>query len=440
MKGAEAGVTTNLVAGTESASTTEDAVAETEPATTPARRFPSFRRFWLGYTVSQLGDRVTELALPLIASVTLRPSPFAVAVLAAVAWTPNLLGVLLGAWVDRRRRKRRLMIAADLVRAGVLLSLPVAAAFHGVTLAQLYVVAVLCGGAAVLFNTSYPTFFAHLVPRSEYVAANSRLATSRSASSMVGPAAGGTLIAAVSAPWAVLVDAVSFLVSAVTIARVKVHEPEPEAAEVSVGRRAKEGIAYIAGQPILRATLACAATGNFFTFVANSSLLVLFMNRALHLSGAAIGLALGIGASGALFGAVLAPRIAHAVGVGRSVAIGAVLFPAPIAVIAVAHGSVWLCASAVALAEFLGGIGLMLFDVTLNSLQTAVIHDTVRSRVSGAYSTVNYGIRPLGALVGGVLASTIGLRPTLLTAAVGGAMSVLWLLASPVVRIRSLDG
>jgi MFS family permease len=419
---------------------TAGSATETEPpSAAPPPRDPRFRRFWLGSTVSQLGDRVTELALPMIASATLNATAAQASALAAVTWTPNLLGVFLGAWVDRQRRKRRLMIGADLARAAVLLSLPIAAAVHAVTLGQLYVVAALCGTAAVLFNTSYPSFFARLVPRSEYVAANSKLAGSRSASFMVGPAAGGVLIAATSAPFAVLADSVSFLFSALTIGRVRVVEPPPESVEVSVARRAKEGILYIAREPILRATLACATTVNFFTFVANTSLLILFANRVLHLSGAVVGLALGLGASGALLGAVLAPRLARRIGVGRGIVVGAVLFPAPIALIAVAHGSLWLCAAVLALAEFLGGMGVMLFDVNLNSLQAAVIHDAVRSRVSGAYTTVNYGIRPLGALVGGVLAGTIGMRPTLLVAAVGGAMSALWLLASPVLGIRSLD-
>ncbi|WP_194915152.1 MFS transporter [Catenulispora rubra] len=406
---------------------------------------PRFRRFWLGDTVSQLGDRVTELALPLIAAATLKASAAEASALAAVTWTPNLLGVFLGAWVDRQRRERRLMIGADLARAAVLVSLPVAAAFHAVTLGQLYVVAALCGTAAVLFNTSYPSFFARLVPRSQYVSANSKLAGSRSASFMVGPAVGGVLTAAASAPFAVAADSVSFLFSALMISRVRVAEPESEpqpesdSAEVSLARRAKEGILYIAREPILRSTLACATTVNFFTFVANTSLLILFATRVLHLSGGAVGVALGVGASGALLGAVLAPRLARRIGVGRGVAVGAVLFPAPIALVAVAHGSVWLCAGVLALAEFLGGLGVMLFDVNLNSLQTAVIHDTVRSRVSGAYTTVNYGIRPLGAVVGGVLAGTIGMRPTLLVAAVGGAMSALWLLTSPVLGIRSLE-
>ncbi|MFB6963533.1 hypothetical protein ACFCYB_43120 [Streptomyces sp. NPDC056309] len=154
---------------------------------------------------------------------------------------------------------------------------------------------------------------------------------------------------------------------------------------------------------------------------------MLFADRVLGLSAGVIGVAFGIGSTGALLGAVIAPTISRWIGVGRSIAVGAVLFPAPIAIAAVASGPTWARAGALGLAEFLAGIGVMLFDVNLNSLQTAVIPDGMRSRVAGAYSTVNYGIRPIGALVGGMLATIIGLRTTLIAAAVGGALSLLWL-------------
>jgi MFS family permease len=189
---------------------------------------------------------------------------------------------------------------------------------------------------------------------------------------------------------------------------------------------------------VLRATLGCAATVNFFTFVAGSGLIVLFANRSLGLSAGAIGIAFGIGATGSLLGAVSAPKVSRRFGVGRSIVVGAVLFPAPIAIAAAAGGPLWLRAGALAAAEFLSGFGVMLFDVNLNSLQAAVIPDGMRSRVAGAYSTINYGIRPFGAIVGGLLATLIGLKATLLIAAVGGVLSLLWLLPSPIPRIRSL--
>lgn len=149
-----------------------------------------FRRFWAGQSVSQFGDRITELALPLIAVSALSASPNEVAWLTALTWTPNLLAILLGAWVDQRARKRRLMILADLVRAAVLLSIPGAYLLGAVTLGQLYAVALLTGAAGVLFNTAYPPFFVRLVSRTSYVDANSKLSTSRSVSYVAGPAIG----------------------------------------------------------------------------------------------------------------------------------------------------------------------------------------------------------------------------------------------------------
>lgn len=401
-----------------------------------------FARFWAGNSVSQFGDRITELALPLIAVGALNASANQVAWLTALIWTPNLLAILLGAWVDQQPRKRRLMILADLLRAAVLLSLPAAYALGAVTLAHLYAVAVLAGAAGVLFNTSYPPFFVRLVPRASYVDANSKLSTSRSASYVVGPAIGGALVQALTAPVAIVVDALTFLASAVLIGRIPDDEPPPATRDEdapSLARRAGEGLAFVVRHPVLRASLGCAATVNFFTFVAGSGLLVLFASRSLGLSAGTIGLALGVGATGALLGAVCAPAISRRLGVGRSIVAGAVLFPAPIAIAAAADGPVWLRAGALAGAEFLSGFGVMLFDINLNSLQASVIPDGMRSRVAGAYSTINYGIRPVGAVAGGLLATLVGLRPTLLVAAVGGALSVLWLLPSPIPGIRSLD-
>ncbi|WP_331745171.1 MFS transporter [Kitasatospora sp. NBC_01300] len=400
-----------------------------------------FRRFWAGQSASQFGDRITELALPLIAVGTLDASADQVAWLTALVWTPNLLAIFLGAWVDHRAHKRRLMIFADLARATVLLSVPAACLSGSVTLGQLYAVALLTGAAGVLFNTAYPPFFVRLVPRASYVDANSKLSASRSASYIAGPAIGGVLVQALTAPVAVVVDALTFLVSALLVGRASVDEPPAvsgAAAAPPLLLRAREGLSFVVRHPVLRAALGCAATVNFFTFVAGSGLIVLFANRSLGLSAGAIGIAFGIGATGSLLGAVSAPKVSRRFGVGRSIVVGAVLFPAPIAIAAAAGGPLWLRAGALAAVEFLSGFGVMLFDINLNSLQATVIPDGMRSRVAGAYSTINYGTRPVGAIVGGLLASSVGLRATLLVAAVGGALSLLWLLPSPIPRIRSL--
>jgi len=221
-----------------------------------------FRRFWAGQSVSQCGDRITELALPLIAISALNASANQVAWLTALIWTPNLLAIFLGAWVDHRAHKRRLLILADLVRAAVLLSVPAAYLLAAVTLGQLYAVALLMGTAGVLFNTAYPPFFARLVPQASYVDANSKLSASRSASYVAGPAIGGALIQALTAPVTVVVDALTFLVSAVLVGRVSVDEPSAvfgNAAAPSLLQRAREGLSFVVRHPVLRATLGCAA-------------------------------------------------------------------------------------------------------------------------------------------------------------------------------------
>lgn len=331
------------------------------------------------------------------------------------------------------------MIIADLVRAAVLLSLPAAYLLDAVTLGQLYVVALLTGAAGVLFNTAWPPFFVRLVPRTAYLDANSKLSAARSASHVAGPAIGGPLVQVLTAPVAIVVDALTFLVSAILISRVPVAEaPAAATAGPSLLRRARDGLTFVVRHPVLRAGLGCAATVNFFTFVAGSGLFVLYADRSLGLSAGVIGIAFGTGATGGLLGAALAPRISRRFGLGRGIAMGSVLFPAPIAIAAAADGPLWLRAGALAAAQFLSGFGVMLFDVNLNSLQASVIPDAMRSRVAGAYSTINYGVRPVGAVAGGLLATFIGLRATLLVAAVGGALSLLWLLPSPIPRIRSL--
>lgn len=398
-----------------------------------------FRTFWSAQTVSEFGDRITELALPLIAVTLLDASPSQVGFLTAAVWLPNLASLFIGAWVDHRRDKRPLMIAADLSRTVLLLTLPVAYWLDLLTLGQLYAIAILAGTAHVLFNTAYASFFVRLVERDQFLEANSKLSATRSISFMGGPAVGGLLVQWLTAPVAIVVDALSFVFSAVQISRLKVTPgPSEESAEPLL-RRAAAGMRYVLKHPYLSRSLGCATTVNFFNLM-STALLVLFASRNLGLSAGTIGLAFGIGASGGLLGAVAAAPLSRIFGAGPVIAAGAVIFPGAIAIAALADGPTWAKAVALAVAEFVAAFAVMCFDVPLNSLQAAVIHDHMRSRVVGAFSSINYGIRPLGAVVGGFLGTWIGVRETLLVSAAGGVLSVLWLVGSPIIRTRDLDG
>jgi predicted MFS family arabinose efflux permease len=347
------------------------------------------------------------------------------------------LSLLVGSRVDGQARRKRLLVAADLLRAAVLLSLPIAYWAGAVTLVQLFVVGLLSGVGQVLFSSAYPSFFVALVDRDQYVEANSKLSTSRSASFVAGPAAGGALIQAFTAPVAVLVDAVSFLISAFLIARIDAP-PAPVGETFALLTDARAGLRYVLGHRLLRPGLACVTTVNFFGFVAQA-LVILFASRELGLPVGLIGLAFGLGAVGGLLGAVVAAKLSSRYGVGRMILLGAILFPAPTAAIALAGGPRWLAATTIGVAEAVAGAGVMLLDINLNAVITASSADHLRSRVAGVYGMINYGARPLGAVTGGLLGSWFGLRPTLLIAAAGGVMCCLWLLPSPIPRLRTVS-
>lgn len=410
---------------------------KTAPATS-LWRDRQFRTFWSAQAVSEFGDRISELALPLIAVILLDASPTQVGLLTAAVWLPNLASLFIGAWVDQRRNKRQLLIAADLSRTVVLLSLPAAYWLDLLTLGHLYAIAILAGTAHVVFNTAYVAFYVRLVSQEHYLEANSKLSSTRSISFMAGPAVGGLLVQWITAPFAILVDALSFVFSAFQLSRIKTPPTPPEPATESLVRRARIGMQYVLRHQYLRASLGCATTVNFFNLI-GSALLVLFASRNLGLSAGTIGLAFGIGATGGLVGALAATPLTRRLGVGPVIAAGAVLFPAAIAVAALASGPLWVRAAALAGAEFVGGFAVMCFDVPLNALQTAVIHDHMRSRVVGAFSSINYGVRPLGAVVGGLLGTWLGVRETLLISSAGGLLAVLWLVRSPIIRVRSID-
>ena len=296
-----------------------------------------FLTFWSAQAVSEFGDRISELALPLIAVTLLDASPFEVGLLTAAVWLPNLVSLVVGSWVDQQPDKRPLMIAADLARTAILLSLPVAFWLGLLTLSQLYAVALLAGTAHVLFNTAYAAFFARLVSRENFLDANGKLSATRSLSFMGGPALAGLLVQWVTAPVAIVVDALSFLFSAIQVARLKVPPVPPEPSDESLLRRAAGGMRYLLRHPYLRSSLGCAATINLFNFI-GTALLVLFATRNLGLSPGVIGIAFGIGAAGGLLGATFAARIASRIGVGRLIAIAGVVFPLALGIVAFADG------------------------------------------------------------------------------------------------------
>jgi MFS family permease len=402
------------------------------------RSHAAFRNLWIGQTISVFGDQITMIALPLVAVLTLDAGPFAVGVLAAAGWTPHLvLSLGVGEWIDRRPSKRRTLVGADVLRAVVLATIPVAYAFDALTLAQLIAVALAVGSLTVVFDLAYSTFLPLLVPREDVVEAQGKLSVSRSASYIGGPALGGILVQVLTAPVALAADALSFLGSALFVSRARVDEPVPEPAEGTLRSRLAVGLRFVFGHPLLRAGVLCTTTINFFNLAFNA-IVVLFMSEELGLSPGAIGIVFSAGAVGALLGALVAPIFGRRIGLGPTVVVGAVLFPAPLIAFPLAGGPEWLVVVTLIAAEGLASFGVMLYDVNLNSINLLATPWHLRGRQSGAMRLPNYGVRPIGALAGGLLAGVIGLRGALLVGALGGLGGVLWLLRSPLPRTRQV--
>jgi predicted MFS family arabinose efflux permease len=326
------------------------------------------------------------------------------------------------------------MIAADVGRAALLFSIPAAWGLGVLSMTQLYVVAFLTGTLTVVFWVSYNVLFVALLPREDYVAGSSLLNGSRAVSYMAGTGLGGLLVQALTAPLAVGFDAVSFVVSALFMRTVRAPEPESEQDDQS---GVTDGLRFIAHNPIMRASLATTATINLFNFMF-FALWILFAVRTLGVQPGTLGLVLGAGAIGSIIGSVVTTWVQRRIGTGPTFALGCLLFPAPLVLVPLARGSELVILALLFLAEFGSGMGVMMLDIMGGVIQAALVPDRLRSRVSGAYMVVNYGVRPIGSLAGGYLGSTIGLRPAVWVATLGAIAGVVWLLPSPVLALRDL--
>ncbi|WP_328379679.1 MULTISPECIES: MFS transporter [unclassified Streptomyces] len=395
----------------------------------------AFRGYWTGQAISLFGDQLSSIAIPLVGVIAVHADAAQMGFLAAASWLPHLFFALhAGVWADRRAHRRRVMIAADLGRAALMATIPLAYVLHSLTLVHLYVVAFAAGTLAVLFDVCDSPLFNALVPASRYVEGNALTNGNRAMSQVAGPSIGGILVQVLSAPLALLGDALSFVGSALFLSRIDPVEPP---AEHKARGQLAEGGRFIARSPVIRAALGATATVNLFTFMV-SALFVLYATTTLQLSPGLLGGVLGAGAVGGLLGAGCAGGIVKRIGLGRTFLLGCLAFPAPMLLIPAAHGPTPLVIGFLLAAEFGSGVGVMWLDVAIGSILAACVPDTLRSRVFGAYRTVNYGARPLGSLAGGALAGAIGLRPTLWIAVGGALTSFLWLLPSPVPGLRDL--
>jgi MFS family permease len=401
-------------------------------------RHSDFLKLWSAETVSQFGTQISLLALPLVAIDVLHVSAFKVAALTTVEFLPFLLVSLpAGVWVDRLPR-RPILIAGDLARAGLLASIPIAYAMDALTIWQLYGVGFFVGIATVFFDIAYQSYLPALVERQQIIDGNAKLEISRSAAQLGGPGIAGLLVGWLRAPAAILVDAVSFLGSALFI--FSIRKLELSQAERAPRRKMRtelrEGLSYVLRHPYLKNIAACTALFNFFGLMGFAVLLV-FARRQLDLSPEAIGLAFTLSNFGPLLAALSANRIFARLGVGRTIIVSSILGGPMFLVIPFApHGQAalaWLIP-----AILVGGFMGVVYNIAQVSLRQAITPERIQGRMNSVMRFIVWGAIPLGSFTGGVLSSVIGLKTTLIVSGVGCSFAFLPVLFSPVRSVREM--
>lgn len=394
---------------------------------------PDFRRLWTGQTISEIGSRITREGLPLTAVMVLGASPAQMGLLAGIGAAATLLVSLpAGVWVDRLRR-RPILIATDLGRAALLTTVPLAAAAGLLRMEQLYLVAALTGILTVFFDVAYQSYLPFLVERERLFEGNRRLRISGAIAETAGPGLTGVLVQTITAPGAILLDAASFLCSALFVGRIRRQESERASIGPSPGWRENlAGVRVVARDPVLRAlALWSGMTGLFGGFFVG--LYVLFAIRDLHMMPAILGLVIACGGVGELIGASLASRIVARLGMGRAMIAAAVVSAAGATLIPLAQGPALLAAS-----QLIGDSARAVWAISIVSLRQTVTPDHLLGRVNSSMHLVERGFWPLGAMLGGWLATSIGVRPTMAAGAVGILLACLWLL--PVQRYGGQAG
>jgi MFS family permease len=394
-------------------------------------RNPDFVKLWAAQTISLLGSSVSFLALPLIAVSFLHATPVQMGVLTAVNTLPGLLlGLFAGVWVDRHRR-RPILIAADIGQAALLIAVSGAAVLHVLHMEVLYVLAFGIAAFSLFFDVADQSMLPTLVGRDQLVEGNSKLEMSRSAVAIVGPALAGALIQLVTAPRAILFDAASFVVSALCIASIGVSEAIARLPQhqQTLGHAIRAGWRLVLDNRALRALTGALGTSALFTSMLDAVLL-LYLTRELHLAPGLIGLIFGCGSVGFLLGALLQARTTRRLGLRATLVAGLLLTGCGDLLIPTVTGTSagLLVILVLFVGQFCFGLGRTTFSISQVSLRQSITPDHLLGRMNATTRFVRAACMAIGGLLGGLLGAAIGLRGTLVLAAVGEILTIAWLL------------
>lgn len=406
----------------------------------PLWRNGDFTLFWIGETASMLGSQITFIALPLVAVLTLDAGGGELGLLRFMEYLPFLLLTLpFGVWADRRHR-RPLMILSYLVRGLLVAAVPLLAAVGLLNISVLAAVALAVGAGHALFEVCWMSYVPGLVERHRLMEAMGKMTVSHAAAEVSGPGIGGLLVQLVSAPFALLLDALSYLVGAVTLLRIRRREPEvvrAVATPATVLAELIEGLRFAFGEPHIRGTAYAAAMGNFFTLITETAFL-LYAVRELHFAPALLGVVLMAVGAGGLVGAAVANVATRRWPLGRIYVVARIFAGLAALLLPFAGGSTPMAAATCMASFFLAHAAIANTNVLNASLRQVLTPDRIRARMNASVRTLVFGVLPLGGIAAGLLTTTIGLRPALWVGAIGFAASVVPILASPIPRMRTL--
>jgi MFS family permease len=417
-------------------------------------RNPRFLRLWAAETISHFGSSITGIALPFVAITLLQAGPLEVAILNLADFLPFLLiGLLVGALVDRLPR-RTVLIGGDLGRAILILTIPLAYLAGVLSLLQLIAVGFLVGVLTVFFDVAYQAYLPSLIGREDLVEGNSKLEFSRSAAGLLGPGLGGLLVDLLRAPIAMLVDAASFLASALFLTAIRDQRgaatapndaPEsksngtaPAPTRGTMRREIAEGLRYVIGHPALRTIGAATATSNLFSSIGGAAFMLFAINE-LQMTPALIGLAFSLGSVGGLVASLVAGPLSRRFGVGRVIVVTVALGgPFEFAVGLGSAGADALNLALIAAAGFaMGGSGTI-YNINQVSLRQAITPEAMSGRMNATMRWFVWGTMPIGSIIGGIIGETLGVRAAILIGGAGATLAFVPLLFGPVWGIAVL--
>jgi hypothetical protein len=394
----------------------------------------SFVKLWSGQTLSAVGTAVTIFALPSLAILSIRATPFQVGVLSAFEVLPmTMLALIAGVLADRLSR-RRMMILADVGRLVALSSIPIAFYFHMQSLLHLYVVALAIGTFAAFFDVAYLAFLPLIVPRTQLPSANAKLQMSASGADIVGRTVAGILVQSVGAARAIGLDAVSYLASLVTLMWINVAEPVREHTNVSLRSVVKDIVSVVRLRlPGLYAVGAVAAVVNGGLAIAGA-IELLYAYRVLHVQPATVGAVYGVASLG-LLGTTIAPRVIGLVGLRGALALGVTLVASGTAVLSVAPAATWYTPLFLFGNGVLASAGLGIVNVAAVSFRQMLVDESLQGRVNALFRTIAFPALPLGYVLGGTLGTVLSLRTTLVIAVLVQVTALLLISSARLFRI-----